>query len=237
MSDNPIQILLCDDEDRILLELKAKVEQTLADMEYRVGVETCNSGKALAGRLEQLPADILLLDIDMPYVDGMEIAKRISDKKLPILLIFVTNKESLVYDSFQYHPFAFIRKSMFEKEIADVLGRAMKQVTQQKTLFLTQGTEKVRVELEDVLYIEADGNYMKLVGKSGIVRHRGTMADMEERLGQSGFVRIHKGFLVNTDAIYRIQADSVVLTNQEKLPIGRSNREEIRRRLMRSFRL
>lgn len=237
MNEYGIQVVICDDEERILLELKNYVEQSLAKMSVVGTVSTFSDGRRLVKALDTMPVDILLLDIDMPYMDGMEIARLITERQLPVLLIFVTCKESLVYDSFQYQPFSFIRKSRYEKELEETLRRAVGQLHKKKLLTLQRGSEHIRLQLDDILYFEADGNYMKIVMKEETMRQRGTLCDMEKQLANRGFVRIHKGFLVNQNAVYRLHADKVVLANGEELPIGRSGREEARNMLLRSFRI
>ena len=237
MIHNGIQVVICDDEERILQELKNYVEKSFEKMSVPGTVCAFHDGRRLAKQLETMPIDILLLDIDMPYMDGMEIARLITERQLPILLIFVTCKESLVYDSFQYHPFSFIRKRRYEKELEETLLRAVEHLQTKRPLTLQRGSEHIRLELTDILYFEADGNYMKIVLRQETIRQRGTLVEMEKQLSNRGFVRIHKGFLVNQNAVYRLHMDKVVLVNGEELPIGRNGREATRKLLMRSFRI
>lgn len=237
MRTNGITVAVCDDEERILQELKEYVEKIFQVHDIQGTVLAFPQGTILVKQLEQVQMDILLLDIDMPCIDGMEVARIISEKKLPVLLIFVTCKESLVYDSFQYHPFSFIRKSMYEKELENTLLRALEHLPDREELTVRQGSEFIRLQMSDILYCEADGNYVKIVTEHDILRQRGTLADMEKQLSPHGFVRIHKGFLVNAHAVYRLLPDKVILSTREELPIGRSGREEARRQLLRSFRI
>lgn len=237
MRNNGITVAICDDEERILKELKEYVEQIFYRNSCHGTVLTFQDGKELLEQLVKKQIDILLLDIDMPYIDGMEVARLITEKQLPILLIFVTCKESLVYDSFQYRPFSFIRKSLYQKELESTLLRAFKHLPNRSELTVRQDGALVRLRIADILYCEADGNYVKIVMNTDRIRQRGTLAEMEKQLSPHGFVRIHKGFLVNANAVYRLLSDKVILLNQEELPIGRNGREKARMLLMRSFRI
>ena len=97
-----MRIYLCDDEIKILNDFKEKVSRYNPDSE----VCTFSSGKELLEKMESKPCDILLLDIDMPEMDGMEVAKSLSKTEAKPLLVFVTGHDELVYESFQFHPFA-----------------------------------------------------------------------------------------------------------------------------------
>lgn len=237
MTKQCITVVICDDEVQILKKMESFVRQIFEKSGYCVEVLPVSNPVKLVKMLDEVSMDILLLDIDMPYVNGMEIAKLITEKELPILFLFVTSKEALVYDSFQYHPFSFIRKSTYEKDLEETLLRAVKHIMSQAFLTIQKGNELHKLLLSDILYMEADGNYVQIVTNKESIRQRATLGNMEKQLKDKGFVRIHKGFLVNQEAVYRLTMDTVVLKNEEELPIGRNAREETREQLMRSFRI
>lgn len=234
MKENVIHVAICDDNLQILEEIEKyiKGQKDICDLR----ISTYSNPLKLLKQLEQGGIDILLLDIDMPYVNGMEIAKQILEKHLQILVIFLTCQESMVYDSFQYRPFSFIRKSMYKQELKDTLLRAIKHLSK-NILVLQQGSELQKIDLSEILYIEADGNYVKLVTKKKTIRQRDTISGMEHELSSKGFVRVHKGFLVNQEAVYRLNSDKVILVNEEEIPIGRSMSKEAKSALMKGFRI
>ena len=78
--------------------------------------------------LEKDGCDLLLLDIDMPEMNGMEIAKCLTDLLQKPLLVFVTSHDELVYDSLLYHPFGFIRKAYLEQELEKILSDCKREI-------------------------------------------------------------------------------------------------------------
>ena len=236
MKKDEMKIVICDDEPQILKELKRRVEACCEACAYRCSIASYTEPEQLVERLKKEDVDICLLDIDMPRMSGMDIARFINEKKLSLVLIFVTGQDMLVYESFRYHPFSFIRKSMLDVELEETLHRAVQHIYGQETFCLQIGTETIRLDLAEILYMEADGNYVKIRTGRETIRYRSTLSYMEETLRDKGFVRIHKGFLVNEQAVYRIGREELVLTNKETLPIGRSNREEVRRQLLKGLR-
>ncbi len=197
-------------------------------------VSVYSSGSGLLAALRNEGCDILLLDIDMPGISGLDIARRLSELPDKPLLVFVTSHDELVYDSLQFHPFGFVRKAYLEKELRTVLEDAAKELGgRDRHLRFRSSDGDVKLKLDEILYFEADGNYIKLFAADGEYRFRDTVSSLENALSGSGFVRIHKGFLVNQSAVRIINADECVLNDSTRLPIGRSYSENARKQLMR----
>lgn len=236
MKKDVLKVVICDDESNILSDLENRVIEIAKKNSYKVNLSLIKQPEDMVKKIESENIDICLLDIDMPRISGMEIAKMINDRKLPIILIFVTGQDALVYESFRYHPFSFIRKSMLDSELYDTFVSAVKSLMEKETIIIKVGAEQIKLELSNVLYIEADGNYVKICTENEQIRYRATLSYMEEILQNKGFLRIHKGFLVNECRVFKIGNDELELSNKETLPIGRTNKEKVRQRLIESFR-
>lgn len=228
------QIYVCDDEPKIAEDLSAKIK---AYMPQDV-VVSISGGAQLLKRLWQEPCDILFLDIDMPDVNGMDIAGKLAELEHKPLLVFVTGHDELVYESLQYHPFGFIRKSYFDEEIEKVLRDCEKELGErQKHFHFRMGSRDVSLLLSDILYFEADGNYLKLYTAAETFRLRSTVTAVENSLGGSGFIRVHKGFLVNQSAVRIIGRNELEMTNGSFLSFGKNYMEGAKRKLLRYMRL
>lgn len=197
-------------------------------------VKTFSDGKELLEALKNSACDVLLLDIDMPQISGLDIAGELTKMQDKPLLVFVTSHDELVYDSLQYHPFGFIRKNHFDSEIAKMLKDCQQELVAKNQHFtFKSGTENVRIPLEEILYYESDGNYLKLFTKEQEYRLRDTVTAVENALSTSGFVRIHRGFLVNQSAVKKLSAEEAELINGVRIPIGKNFAQEAKARLMR----
>lgn len=229
-----MKIYVCDDEPQILAYMSEKIKALLPESR----TECFSSGRELKRELEQSHCDILFLDIDMPEIDGMDIADSLYRLACKPLLIFVTSHDELVYESLRYHPFGFIRKSFFDHEIEKVLSDCQKEMESGTEHFNFRITGKnVTLILSDILYFEADGNYLKIFTSQQTYRFRSTMTAVENSLLKKGFIRIHKGFLVNQSAVKMIGSDMVELMNGNLLPIGRSYAETTKKQILRYMRL
>lgn len=237
-----MNIYLCDDEIKILEEISARVKEYLPEAE----VVAFSSGRVLLEKIKQASCDILLLDIDMPELSGMEVAKQLSELSCKPLLIFVTGHDELVYESFRYHPFGFIRKQFWERELEKVLADCQKELEQAKRHFNfhTTGGE-VCLLLSELRYFESEGNYLKLVAfrqeaekeeQQMVYRFRSTIGAVETALVGDGFLRLHKGFLVNQTAIRLFGTETVELVDGTILPVGKTYAERAKQQFMRYLR-
>ncbi|MDO4297175.1 MAG: LytTR family DNA-binding domain-containing protein [Lachnospiraceae bacterium] len=162
-----MQIYVCDDEPQILKVISEKIRSYLPDDT----VTGLSSGRELMERMAEVHCDILFLDIDMPDLTGMDIAQQLNAREQKLLLVFVTSHDELVYESLQYHPFGFIRKSCFEKEIRKILDDCQKEMSsRQKHFHFRMAGQDMILPLSDILYFEADGNYLKVFTWSGTER-------------------------------------------------------------------
>lgn len=226
-----LRLAVCDDERKFCEQICARVQQILGT---DITVQMYTSSRRCLDDLCQEMYDIVLLDIDMPELSGMEIAAAMQQQERKPFLIFVTSQDFLVYESFRYHPFGFIRKDYMQEELERVLREAKAKWESSRKRYTFRSDNKViSLFLHDILYIEAKGNYLEIHGRDEIHRVRETLAAAQEKLMPCGFVRIHKGYLVNQEAVYTVGADTCLLTDETELPIGRSFREHAREILMR----
>lgn len=214
-----ISIAVCDDESKMIENIKRIVSAQLPESL----VYAYKSGEDLLADVAQHTFDVVLLDIDMPGMSGMDVAAVLTEQKSKALIVFVTAHDELVYDSFKYHPFAFVRKSYLEKELIRTLTDCSKELEgrDKHFVFKTDG-KTVSLSYEDILYFESESNYLIIHLQDDSYRMRSTMTAVENELTAAGFIRIHKGFLVNREHIRLFNMDEMTLDNAEKLPMGKA---------------
>lgn len=134
----------------------------------------------------------------------------------------------------KFHPFGFIRKNYIESELEDILCDCIKEMGSQHSFFYFHTTQgEVKLAIDEILYFESDGNYLKLFTTKEEYRFRDTMTAIEKALTEKGFIRIHKGFLVNQMAVKVLGREEATLFNGVKIPIGRNYAEAVRKSLLR----
>ena len=229
-----MRIAVCDDEQKVAGEIADRISGVLKAEAQEAQIDVFDAGSALWERLCSEEYELVFLDIDMPDISGMDIAAKMMELGDKPLLVFVTSHDELVYDSLKFHPFGFVRKHLLGEELPNVLRDCIRNLEKQKRDYFFQTPAGMgKVPLDTILYFEADGNYLRLVTSEGEYRFRETLYGVESALAELGFVRIHKGFLVNQAAVQMLGREELVMTSKETLPIGKSYAQEAKRKLMR----
>lgn len=226
-------IVICDDEREILKKIEKRIKTGFKQSDIPAVYTVLTDSRELVNVLDSKPVDILFLDIDMPYFGGMEIAKMITDRGYKTLLVFVTSHDALVYQTFAYRPFAFIRKSYFEEEADEVIRRLEKElIALHEELVIQKGQEVIKIPIDNICYMESEGNYINIRTIDGNEKYRNTLTNIEKEFAGKNFVRCHKGYLVNLKHISRLRNSEIELTGGMIIPIGRSYEKDVKRRIL-----
>lgn len=238
--NTPYQIAICDDESKILKDITGKIKEAFQQIDVSADYFCTDDSAKMMEYLEKQNVDAIFLDIDMPVFSGMDIAAYLNEKHPSAILVFVTSHDALVYQSFAYRPFGFIRKSHFDEELQEVVARIGKEWSNRKRdIVITKGQELIRILIKDILYIEAEGNYLNIYTKEDAIRIRETMTNMEKQLSEKGFVRCHKGYLMNAEHVEKFRSTEIDLQLdgvRKTIPIGRIYEKEVRSKIMEMLR-
>lgn len=228
------RIAVCDNEPETAELIARSTRALFAQTDTNIQIKAFTDTKGLYEAIRRDGFDLLLLDIDMPELDGITFSKRLRAENNDICIVFVSNYEKLVFDSFAVQPFGFVRKSYFEKDFPACMEAFIKKMKarERKGLVFQHNKESVTVMPEEILYIEGRRKqqliYCKNVSEPLVITI--TLTALEEELAPYGFLRIDHGFLVNYEAVYAFNGDSVKLKNGVTLPVSRRRMQEVRNR-------
>lgn len=215
-----MNIIICDDELAFVNLLKDKIEEICMGEKIDIKVET--SGISLLKNKDLDKLDAVFLDIEMPEMDGIKIADELRKINQYVHIVFISNREELVYQSLVYRPFRFIRKSKMNTELEEALMALLKDIREaSKYIVVGNSSKSYKVHISDVIYIESSKHDITIYTAEEIICIRDTMTRLEDVLDNYYFIRIHSGYLVNPKYIYSIGAKEVILDNKVKLPISR----------------
>lgn len=204
-----MKVLVCDDEQLA----RERLSRLVADMEgYEVVGEAANGAEAVQ-RLSETEADIVLMDIRMPQMDGLEAARLMSQNKAPPAIIFCTAYDDHALQAFNVNAVGYVLKPVRREALADALSKAC-SLNRVQISALTQSTaandtpHKQRthisakthrgielVPVDDIRYFLADQKYVTVRSGRGEVLIDETLKDLEDEFGDR-FVRIHRNSLV-----------------------------------------
>ena len=228
-----IKIALCDDDARALPVIAGAAESAFSAQGIQTEIYRFSSGADLLDAMERTHFDLLLLDIEMPGMDGIALGKKLRTMENDAKIVYVSEAETRVFESFQVQPLGFVRKSNFLNDIAAVVELYVKTTSQERmTDYLELNTRSglLTLKSKQVRYIEGSRNYQLLYmdGKKEPVEVKMTMERLEQMTVPYGFIRVHKGYLVNYLYIQRVSTSAVTLIDGTEIPIGRSKVGEVK---------
>lgn len=230
-------VIVCDDDSAARGFIANAVQAAFLELGVEAEIVLCASGSELRTRLSNGYFDLLFLDIDMPGTSGIQLGRQLRDEGNEIAIIYVSNREDKVFDSLKVGPVGFIRKSHLIEDVPDVLRRYLKHTGKKqagKMLVVETRERVISVPLQDVAYVEGARNcqMLHLEGQAEPCQIRRNLKELEDELAQDGFIRVHKGFLVNYNYIRLIEQDSVLLTSGERVPLSRRKLQEVKSRFL-----
>ena len=230
------QAVIVDDEASILQSNKSILTKEFQSKNVSVAFDFFSDSESFLNMLKShAHYDILFLDIEMPGMDGISLCRKIREISPDALVIFISNKEELVFQTFEVQPFRFIRKSELIELAPGLVDSIIKELQKRtpKLLKITEaGGDMISFDIRTILYAEAQRKECRIVTTLGEETIRYRFMDLEAYLEEHHFIRIHRSYLVNMDYISRITKTSVILTNGEELPISRGSSEQIKQKFI-----
>lgn len=229
-----MRIVICDDNPRFAQDLYKRIHLYCARKEWSIECEIFSSPlKLLASDLTKV--QVAFLDIDMPGINGIEVAKQLRDAYPDIVLIFVTAWIEYAPQGYHVNALRYLLKSKIAQEIEPCMEAIKEKLYENKeTIIVRQRDRNAEVVIKDILFFEG-------TSKRAVLMHRrGGSCDGEECLGKltdyealmegKGFLRIQKSFIVNMAHIDKIRNYKAILDNGAELKVSEKNYAEICKR-------
>lgn len=176
---------------------------------------------------EKKDFDILLLDIEMPGVSGIELAKRVRSENTAVQIVFITGYYEYFSDGFDVSALHYLIKPADEAKLYPVLDRAVYNLScRQRCVLLATGEADIKVPLADILYAEAENVYVNVHAIKGNYRVRMSLGKLAEQLDET-FFKAHRSYVVSLKFIGKITRREITMTNGDVIPLSRGIYNEI----------
>lgn len=227
------QAAVCEDHPGALSLIRAQLEKAFHDRKLPIVLDAYSDPRMLLKAVgDGRKYDLFCLDIDMPGLNGIELCRRLRADGSHALVVFISGKEELVFQTFEVQPFRFVRKNHFKEELpqlADDVSRELRGRAEASIVVAESHSKRLYTfETRELLYIEALAKDCRFVTTAGEVILTVRLMELEERLRPHGFIRCHRSYLVNCQYIFSIQKDSVTLDDGTVLPVSRGRAGEVR---------
>jgi DNA-binding LytR/AlgR family response regulator len=200
-------------------------------------VAECPSAMDAYNVLRAQPVDLLLLDIEMPGMSGLELTRNLVNKR-PVI-IFITSKKEYAADAFDLNVVDYIVKPVTNSRFIQAIDKAREVLESNKEevklkedefIFIRDSNIVRRLKLDKILYAEAMGDYVKLYTPEKFYAIHTTLRAVEERLPGSDFLRVHRSYLVAVNKIDSMEG-GVLIVNGKPLPVADAYRSTLNKRM------
>lgn len=232
-----MKIAICDDEKSQQQLLCKYVEEWAAGKGLRVQLNCYDNAESFLFSWEdEKDYKVLILDIEMGSMNGMELAKNIREKDSDIPILFVTGYEEYMQFGYDVTALHYLMKPLDKEKFFSVLDRLpMEQKEAEKFLFqMDEGN--VSVPLGDIWYVEAEAHRCTLHTQDAAMSLKESISSVEKRLeGHEAVIKCHRSYLVNLQHVSVVLKDELVMDNREKVPLSRNLRKTVNEAFIRCY--
>ena len=231
-----IRIAICDDEKAAVIQHEDIVKSSLQScgIGYEIVTYTQSSNLLFDITDDHFFFDLILLDIEMPGITGMELAEKIKRYLPNVKIIFITSHIEYAIDAFELSIFRYVPKSNLTDRLVAAITDAAKLIELEagKEYIIQAAGRMEKIPYKDIFYIQRDGgkNSM-LVSGMGISKVRKSLQQIFEELDTPEFIFIDRGYIVNIIQIMKISDGMAYLKNGEKLPVSRSHLQDVKQQI------
>ncbi len=225
--------IIVDDNKMARMAMKQLVSQVV-DLQL---VEECSDAMEAYNTINKSEVDLILLDIEMPGMTGLELIRNLGNKRP--LIIFTTAKTDYAVEAFELNVVDYLVKPVTPARFMQAIERANEarssdketvNVNEQEFVFVKDNGVLKRINVDEILFLEAMGDYVKVhTGQKFHVLHS-TLKSIEEKLPSSKFIRVHRSYIVSLNKIDFIQ-EGVISIGKSTVPVADTYRTTLNKRL------
>ncbi len=235
-----LYIAICDDDKEILKNLKEQVDAFLKENNRLADITTYTNSEILFYDIQENKYfDLILSDIEMPGMDGMELAKYIRSHLSQAFIIFITSHLKYAIDAYELSIFRYIPKNMIAERLKPALQDVLAMIDLQATSFYKIETPSrvEKIPYKNILYIQREGKNAVIVKNDGETsKVRTSLSQVFDELEQEDFIYIERGTIVNLMHVASVSDRTIKLTNGICLYPSYAKLEEIKSKLSKFWR-
>lgn len=221
-----LKIAVCDDEMLFLKKLKQQISEILVNGDY--SISEFFSGEQLIEAFPQERFDIVILDIEMEGINGIDTAKTIRNIDSDVAIAFLTSHETFAIQGYEVNAKRYILKQQPEYMYREQLTALFMDYNQNHKRFsYNKSGVAFSVKVSDIIYFEVFNRKIVLHSLNGDLEYYGKIADLRDEYESDGFIKVGKSFLINAAHIRFIDKNDIILKNGTKISIGRNIKSQI----------
>ena len=225
-----MHIAICEDEKTVLDFESSLVNEWAKNAGCKLELDSYISAEQFLFESEDKPPyDVLIFDIQMKNMNGMELAKKLRARGCDAVIIFITGVSDYAIEGYEVGAVRYILKPVKKPVLFSLLDSAMaeREKKAEDCFILSQGSDVLKLPFEKIIYLEARGHYVFLKGTDFEREWKSLFNETAAIFEKHGFFCLRRGLLVNLNHISKISRTDCILDNNEILPVARNNYKEL----------
>lgn len=228
-----IRIAICEDEKEVQFLIEGYLDNILKNRNKKYEIQKYSSGEELLERNSKY-IDILLLDIQMGQINGMDTARKIREVDNKMEIIFITSLIDYVQEGYEVRAYRYLLKPIELEELKKHVLTCIKEIEINKNNYIVikNRSNTYKINSNEIVYIEVQKKEMLIhtINKSFNVCY--SLEKIEKDLNQDKFIRCHKSFLVNLNYVENIKPNIAALENGEEVPVSRYRYKDVKEKFL-----
>ncbi len=220
-----IKIGICEDDIDCRESIKKLLELSLVQVGVECEVKEYDSGTEFWIRNQE--TDILILDIEMDGMSGIELKDRLAREREDIKILFVTNHAEVMSEAFGKNVYGFLQKPLQQAKFEKYLRRMMEDMEENESLVIKGANEELLIKIKSIFYFVSEDKYSRVVSAGGRFFCDRSLGQWEQELKEQAFFRCHKCYLVNLRNIQKIES-VIRMSNGDQVPVSRRRGREFK---------
>ena len=234
-----IRIALCEDERPQREYLTKMIQEFQREKEEPILLDAYESAEQfMFEREDKGDYDLLILDIQLRKMNGMELAKEVRKENETIQIVFVTGLKEYAIEGFEVGAVRYLVKPIKKELLFDVMDRVCNKIVQQEEhFFLNENGGKVKkISYRKLKYVEAQGHYLSLVGSDGKDCYKASLTSVARELKEHDFVLLRRGLYANIRFINKVGRCECELEDGTILPISKTCYRSVNQQFIQYYR-
>lgn len=229
-----IRVAICEDERETQLLIENYIDDILKNINVEYNIQKYNSGEEL---LEEnlKDIDILLLDIQMGQINGMDVARKIREVDNKMEIIFITSLIDYIQEGYEVRAYRYLLKPIELEELKKHMLTCIKEIEKNKNhcILIKNKSNTYKIYSNEIKYIEVQKKDMTIHTINKNFEAKYSLEKIEKDLNSDEFVRCHKSFIINLSYIENIKLNTAILESGEEVPVSRYRYKEVKERFLR----
>lgn len=216
-----INIGICDDELHYRAEIKDILKDILSPYPINYDIYEFSSGEELLNNYPK-DLDILIMDIQMKTINGMDTAKKIREFDCNLEIIFMTSFAEFMQEGYEVKAYRYILKPISERKISKNVIPCISEIIKKRNNYITINVKNYidRIKIDSIIYIETDRPNILIYTRDNMYTTKMSISKIEKILSEYGFFRSHNSYIINLKLVESMNGNTVIV-NGNKIPISK----------------